>query len=195
MDRQPLRIAGDIAPVADKLSITMLRCYISAITLWQDGERVWQEPASYHLIDAELPESLALALHVPDGVRYNSIRFNLGIDSVTSTSGAHGGDLDPVKGMYWAWQSGYINFKLEGHSPVSTARRHQFQFHLGGYQSPYAAMQPIALAVQPAPQVVITMDVSRFLSGIDIAAQNSIMIPGAEAEALSKKAAGIFQIQ
>jgi hypothetical protein len=192
-----LRLAADMVPAnpaPDSTTVTMLRCYISGISLWRDGRPVWQEKNSYHLLDAEHSESMSLLLHVPQGLQYSSVHFNLGIDSATSSSGAHGGDLDPVKGMYWAWQSGYINFKLEGTSPVCPARRHAFQFHIGGYQYPFNAMQSISLPVKQAEQFVIKMDVGQFLSGIDLAKQYALMIPGAEALELSRKAAQIFHV-
>ncbi len=178
---------------ADSLRVTMLRCYISGISLWQDGQRVWGEENSYHLLDAEHPESLALALKTPPGLHYNKLRFSLGIDSATSCSGAQGGDLDPAKGMYWAWQSGYINLKIEGLSPLSGARRHQFQFHLGGYAAPYAAIQEVMLGVQPAREIPVRMETGTFLQGLDLAKQSSMMIPGRAAFELSRKAAAIFQ--
>ena len=56
-----------------------------------------------------------------------------------------GGDLDPTKGMYWAWQSGYINFKMEGSCSQCLATKNNFEFHLGGYQQPFYAMQTIEL--------------------------------------------------
>lgn len=177
------------------LQVTTLRCYISGISLWNDEKEVWCEADSYHLVDAEQTEQLTIALNPPSAVRYNCIRFNLGVDSAASCSGARGGDLDPVKGMYWAWQSGYINFKLEGVSPQSTARKHEFHFHLGGYQYPYASIQAVSLPVKPSHEINVRMDLSKFLSGINLAKQNSIMIPGAEAVELSRKAATIFEIQ
>ncbi len=174
------------------MSVTMLRCYISGVSLWEDGKEVWREQNSYHLLDAEAPASLAWVLNVPPRLLYNAIHFRLGIDSATSSTGAHGGDLDPARGMYWAWQSGYVNFKLEGVSPQSTARKHQFHFHLGGYQAPYAAMQEVSLAVHPSSEIAVRMNLDEFLSGIDLAKLNSIMIPGKEAFKLSIKAAAIF---
>lgn len=190
MGSEPLKLYEGEA--SGQLQITMLRCYISGISLWKDGKEVWKEPASYHLLDAAHDESLLLALNVPKGVAYDRLTFQLGIDSATSSTGAHGGDLDPAKGMYWAWQSGYINFKLEGISPQSTARKHQFHFHLGGYQAPYASAHEVALAVRPSNKLVVKMNLDEFLSGIDLAKLNSIMIPGEQAALLSKKAASIF---
>jgi hypothetical protein len=196
VDGKALSLAEEADKVAvGKAGITMMRCYISGIVLSERGRVVWQERGSYHLIDAENPATLMLQLPVPADLRYDAISFNLGVDSSMSTSGAHGGDLDPVKGMYWAWQSGYINFKLEGTSPVSTARKHQFQYHLGGYQPPYATLQPVRLAARPVEELIVRMDLSKFLADIDMAHQHTVMIPGAEAVSLSQKAAGIFYVQ
>ena len=38
----------------------------------------------------------------------------LGVDSVLNYNGVHEGALDPINGMYWTWQTGYIHCKLEG---------------------------------------------------------------------------------
>lgn len=193
MANSPLNLYEGFA--SDSLRVTTFRCYVSSFSLWQDSKEVWREQNSYHLLDAAQAKSMSIALNPPAGIRYNRLRFDLGIDSVTNTNGAHGGDLDPVQGMYWAWQSGYINFKLEGISPLSTARKHEFHFHLGGYQKPYVAMQEVNLAVYPSPTLIVNMDLAAFLHGIDLAKQNSIMIPGAEAFVLSQKAVTIFRVQ
>ena len=78
-------------------------------------------------------------------MRFNTIAFNLGIDSITNVSGAQGGDLDPTKGMYWAWQSGFINIKLQGTSNSCPPPKNEFEFHLGGYQYPFNSLQTIIL--------------------------------------------------
>jgi hypothetical protein len=196
LEGHPIKIDGyaDTQSGA-KLHVTMLRYYISGITLCQNNQALWKETNAYHLMDLETLESLILNLDAPPGLQFNRIRFNLGVDSATSCSGAHGGDLDPAKGMYWAWQSGYVNFKLEGVSPKSTARKHGFHFHLGGYKEPYAALQQITLNVKPANEIVVTLDLDRFLEGMDLSKQNSIMTPGKEALLLSQKAAGIFEVR
>jgi hypothetical protein len=56
------------------------------------------------------------------------------------------GDLDAMYGMYWAWQSGYINVKIEGSSSVCKTRKNVFQYHLGGYLSPNQTIQQLAFA-------------------------------------------------
>lgn len=133
-------------------------------------------------------------MQVPIDVVYDTIKFHLGIDSLTNVSGAVGGDLDPTKGMYWSWQSGYINFKLEGNSPLCNTRNHEFQFHLGGYSAPFASMQTVYLPLTAKQKANILFDVQKLLSAIDLSVQQSIMIPGGDAVALSRLVASSFSI-
>jgi hypothetical protein len=75
----------------------------------------------------------------------NGIQFLLGIDSADQVRGAQTGVLDPVKGMFWTWNSGYQSFKIEGYSPLSTQPAHSFAFHIGGYRSPYSTVWNIRI--------------------------------------------------
>jgi hypothetical protein len=106
-----------------------------------------------------------------------------------------GGDLDPTKGMYWTWQSGYINLKLEGKSKQVPGGNNVFQFHLGGYAAPFATAQEVRLETTNDDIVTIQADVQRLLEGINLGQQNSIMMPGKEAVILSQKAAAMFNIR
>jgi hypothetical protein len=75
------------------------------------------------------------------------------------------GDLDPIKGMYWAWQSGYINMKIEGKSSSCRTRKNEFQFHIGGYLSPYYAMRKVALTYdKKATEINIGIDLYNFFA-------------------------------
>jgi len=186
---------GVLLHEGDSLSIETFRFYISAIELYSGNELQWKEPASYHLVDASVPSSQKMSLSIPSKIVFNSIRFRLGIDSATNVSGVMGGDLDPSKGMYWTWQSGYINFKLEGKNKRCATRHNEFQFHLGGYMSPHASSQEVTLSTGATSSLNIVADIAQFLSGIDIARQNSIMIPGADAVTLSRRAASMFSIR
>jgi len=96
--------------------------------------------------------------------------------------------------MYWAWQSGYINFKLEGNSSLCPTREHEFQFHLGGYMFPFASMQEITLNVQASKQIHINVDIEEFMKQIDLTKQNQIMTPSFEAQDIITKAFSIFKV-
>lgn len=118
---------------SDQTRITSLRFYIGNIKLMKDTQIVFEQP-SYQLMDAKFPETLKIT--VPK-VSFNKIAFSLGIDSLTNNQGALTDDLDPQNGMYWTWQSGYINFKLEGE------KVQPFTFHIGGHLKPFNAHRSI----------------------------------------------------
>ena len=172
-----------------EVKIETLRFYISNVEVHKNGEAVWMESASYHLLDAAKPESLQLSIPIDKG---DKLVFLLGTDSVTNVSGVMGGDLDPSKGMYWAWNSGYINFKLEGTSPVCQTRNNTFEFHLGGYAYPQATVQRIEL---PITGKLIQVDVEAFLNQINLGKENRVMSPSTDAVELAKKAASIFHFK
>ena len=97
---------------------------------------------------------------------------NLGIDSITNVSGAMGGVLDPSLGMYWTWQSGYINAKLEGVF-WKDGLGSEFQFHLGGYASPFNSYRKISL---PELSTTIILDLALFSEKVDFTTP-SVMRP------------------
>ncbi len=178
----------------DSTQITKLKFYISAIQLYNDKELVYTEKNSYHLIDASDTNSYFINLKAFPNKAFNNIKFNLGIDSATNAKGALGGALDPTKGMYWAWHSGYINFKLEGISNLCNTRNNGFEFHLGGFSYPNNSLQTIKLDVSNNKAIIINVDVAKFLAEVGLGKTNMIMTPSKTAVELSKQAAGIFSI-
>jgi hypothetical protein len=178
---------------SDSIQFTTLKFYISGLTLSQNGKTVWHEENSVHLIDIENSKSLVFFLSIPSKLKYTQIVFQLGIDSTTNTSGAMGGDLDPTKGMYWAWQSGYINFKLEGTSNLCQTIKNEFQFHLGGYAKPYNSLTKVCLEFSPTSSKTISIDLKKLVSDIDFKNHNHVMSPSIESVTLSKKLAKIFK--
>lgn len=186
---QAVTADSDLSSVT-KMKINVFRFYISSLELLQDNKIVFREKNSYHLID--LLDCSRNSFDIKYTGNFNEIHFCLGIDSLTNVSGALGGDLDPMHGMYWTWQSGYINFKLEGVSNESPARLNEFQLHLGGYSAPYNAMQQVVLKVKPEPILSIGFDLSTFLSQINLQTSHHIMSPSLEAVRISRAAAASF---
>lgn len=179
---------------SNDIQIQSLRFYLSAIKLLQHNKVIWAEKNSYHLMDLERMESFKLPLHSPKNIDFDAVELLLGIDSITNVSGSMDGDLDPTKGMYWAWQSGYINFKIEGKCAKSAAKDKSFELHLGGYLSPFLSAQKIRFAVKNKKEIVLKMDLDQFLSTIDFAKTHHIMSPSAAAVLLSGQAAQMFSI-
>lgn len=183
-------------PINDKDSIAfeVFRFYISGIELWNGNNLVWQEQNSYHLIDL-FTETKQIMLSIPEGLNYNSIVFCFGIDSSTNVSGAMGGDLDPTTGMYWTWQSGYINLKMEGKSNTCNTRNHTFQYHLGGYQYPYNTLQKIKLDLVHGSEIQVSLEVKELLKQLNLERQPELMSPCTEAVSLCGKIAQLFKLQ
>jgi hypothetical protein len=179
-------------PNGDSILIEELKFYISNIQLYQNEKLVWKEKESYHLINLNYNKSLQIQLNLPNALKFNQLKFNLGIDSITNVSGVMGKDLDPTKGMYWAWQSGYINFKLEGKSNFCKTRNNKFQFHLGGYQHPFNSLQTVLIDLDSTESIAIKLNLNKIVDTIDLS--NQIMSPSNQSVLLSKKVMQSFSI-
>lgn len=124
-------------------SINSFKYYISNVQLLKT-DKTYTEAQGYFLINEDEQESKNIELQIPKG-DYKGIRFVLGVDSLHNCSGAQSGALDPVNGMFWAWNSGYIFLKLEGKSPYSSAPGKIFEYHIGGYKNPANSIRIIEL--------------------------------------------------
>ena len=182
-----------ISESKDTLEIETFRFYISNIQLHFSNETTFSEPNSYHLIDIENPNSFRIPISKTSNKSISKVIFSIGIDSLASVSGAMSGDLDPTKGMYWAWQSGFINMKIEGKSSSCKTRKNAFQFHIGGYMKPNYAIRTIELKPINS-HLEINVDVAEWFKSIKLTENNSIMIPGSKAMELADKAVGMFSV-
>lgn len=117
-------------------TIDMLKYYVSNIKLKNTNgeEYVVPQNESYFLIDASAKESTLVHIEVPQA-DYSQLSFVLGVDSLRNTKpiDERTGALDPVNGMYWTWNSGYIFFKMEGSSSLITGSDKAYRLHIGGY--------------------------------------------------------------
>jgi len=153
--------------LADSITFSKIAVYLSS-----------PEINFYQLVNAENDKSLQL-----DFEEIGSNTFYLGVDSLTNSNGAMGGDLDPTKGMYWTWQSGYINVKIEGKYSGCNTRNNKFQFHLGGYQNPFQTIQKIEIENQNTKTLIL--DIAPMIKQAVDSNWCEIMSPGNEAVQLS----------
>ena len=124
-------------------SVSKFKYYISNIKLTKDDGTVYA-PESYYLIDQDVPASKKITLeNVPAGT-YKGVSFTIGIDSARNCSGAQTGALDPLYGMFWDWNTGYIFFKLEGHSDAAPGTGDNLIFHTGGYKLPHNCIRTVS---------------------------------------------------
>ncbi len=185
-------ISGKIS--GDSMAILTLRFYLGNFVFYKNGKETGQDNSGYHLLDMEDENSLSIVLKPSNGVNFDAIRFTLGTDSLTNVSGVIGGDLDPTKGMYWAWNSGYINLKIEGYAAKCPTRNHQFQFHIGGYMPPFKTVQMIELTGLKQLEIVVDMELSVFFENVDLGEAHNIMSPSEAAVQLAKLMPKTFRI-
>ena len=181
-------------PFGEAYHVTKLKYYISNVKL-NATQHAFAEPDSYHLLDAGEPSSLSFTIDATAN-HYNSISFVVGVDSLKNVSGAQSGALDPANGMFWTWNSGYVMFKLEGHSPASNIINHRIEYHIGGFSGADNVLQQITLSLPAALQIqqgknydlFIVADIDKLWQGVNdikIATTPATMAPGM----LSKKIA------
>ena len=178
--------------INDSFSISTLKFYVSNIKCYQENKMTsWiQNPILVGL--NEIKSSLYTFV---DSSKCDSLSFDLGIDSVTNVSGNMNGALDPINGMYWTWQSGFINFKFEGKSKVCKTRKNMFQYHIGGYAFPFSAIQTLGFKFDQKSNVNIVLDVKKIIDSCNIISINEIMSPRKEAVEMSKIIAKSFNIE
>lgn len=173
------------------IAVTGLRFYIGNPTVYKAG--LGQTDAHYYLIDLE--DSNSCMVPLPE-IAGDSLTFLIGTDSLTNVSGILEGALDPTLGMYWAWNSGYINFRLQGFCGAAPGAGKPFEYHIGGYLPPFPTVQKVTLPLSGntlSPE--IRVDVAVWLDQIDRTAVPIIMIPGKEAAKLATFLPSLFSVK
>jgi hypothetical protein len=133
-ESENLVLQNKYAVGSDTIQPTMLKYYVSNISLKNSSGNTYKIPNSYHIINAENPTLSTINLtNIPKDT-YIEISYLIGVDSLRNVSGSQSGALDPINGMFWTWSTGYIFFMIEANVlPSSTQLRH----HNGGFKLPY----------------------------------------------------------
>lgn len=186
-------------PSNETFSVSVFRYYISNIRLKRTDGTTFVQPESYYLIDQGRDASRKFTIpNVPVG-NYNSLTFNIGVDSIRNSKGAQTGAL-AISDMFWTWDSGYIFTKLEGRSPLSPTGA--LIFHIGGLPAvktatPSMNNRVIQVRESRTPEVYIRADVLRMFTGpvnISFKATNNVM-GGAEAVSIAEnQRVGMFTV-
>jgi hypothetical protein len=96
----------------------------------------------------------------------------LGVDSIKNVSGTQTGALDPLQGMFWTWNTGYIMAKLEGTSPEAATAGHRFTYHIGGFRKGMETARKISLpfhqTVAQVKNLHIQADINQWFMGKSI---------------------------
>ncbi len=154
-------------------TISKFKYYIGNIQLKNTSGKFYSS-TEYFLINEEEEISKSIDLqNLPIG-EYVEISFLLGVDSLYNCNGAQSGALDPIKGMYWSWNTGYIFLKLEGNSTSCKTPSNMFEFHIGGYKQPYNSIREIKLKLTGH---IIVKENSKSSININVAIEEILKTP------------------
>jgi len=184
---------------------SMLKYYVSNVTLIGTDNVEYKLPDNYFLVNLSDPESAVLNLTGLKSGTYRAIQFLVGVDSTRNVSGAQTGALDPGKGMFWDWNTGYVFFKMEGTSPVIPGASQFFEYHIGGFQGANNNIRQVNfdfngdilnLAVNRHPEVHVIVDVQQAFYDptiIDFTTfPSSVVMPGPDATVIADNYRDMF---
>lgn len=172
----------------DSLIFHELKFYLSDFQFKQESRKHLQ--VGPKLLDLEDTNSLHLFSGFPVE-EYQSIRFHFGLDSSYHVSEIVDGPLNPMNGMYWAWNSGYIQFKCTGTSSLIPLLDKTFEFHLGGYREPFETVESIQL---PILGNKLILDIKPFFEQtVDLPLIQRVMIPGKMAQSYCRNLSKSFR--
>jgi hypothetical protein len=189
-----------ITPLGEKITVQKFRYYISNVSVTDKQGKTSILPVDYFLVDEADSLSRTIHLSVPDNA-ISSIQFLLGVDSIRNVSGVQTGALDPMKGMFWTWNSGYIMAKLEGVSESSTIAGHYFTYHIGGFKGANNTLKTISLTLPQSTTAVqevhINADINTwFKNSSDIRTSETAVchMPGPLAKKIADNYNAMFSI-
>lgn len=178
----------------DTLVINRFKYYVSHIQLTNAAGKTIVPENQYYLIDIADEKSTSVQIMVPEGP-YTGIQFLLGVDSIRNVSGVQTGALDPLNGMFWTWNSGYIMAKLEGTASNSMIAGKQFTYHIGGFRQHQQTARNIRLQTTAFSSVVtIIADAEKWFEGISITKEPVCHSPGTLAVRIADNYSKMFSI-
>ncbi len=155
----PLELGKPVTNVlGNEIIVERFRYYVSGFSVITTGNRTIQLPEAYFLVDEEDSSSRTIGLVIPD-IPVTGIQFLLGVDSIKNVSGVQTGVLDPLQGMFWTWNTGYIMAKLEGVSPEAATAGHRFTYHIGGFREGMNTAKKITLPFHKTVERVETLHI------------------------------------
>jgi len=154
-------------PFGEPFVISKFRYYISHLSFIDVNNKETNLPDNYYLINEE--DSLSKIVELP-AAAIKSISFMVGVDSIRNVSGVQTGSLDPLNGMFWTWNSGYVFAKLEGESDSSHAPVHSFSWHVGGFRQHENALRKIKLTISKnaaaSNTIMVNADVLKWFNAV-----------------------------
>jgi len=104
--------------------------------------------------------------------QYKGLKMIIGVDSARNVSGIQNGALDPLLGMFWDWNTGYIMAMLEGESSLALGAA-GLSYHVGGFMGANSALrnveiqfdQVLEITEHTNPKLLLTTDILKWFDG------------------------------
>jgi hypothetical protein len=144
VDGQPITLgAMNYTNAAGNLyRVDLLKYYMTNVTLVKaDGTE--KNYKNYNLVDESDAASKSFTIDSIDNGEYTAVKFSLGVDPDRNHTGAQDGALDPIHGMIWSWNTGYIFFKHEGMFKDNTGTDKSLLYHYGTDKALAAVTMPV----------------------------------------------------
>ena len=178
---------------SDVMTFSTFKYYVSNVKLQKEDGTWYSLPESYYIVDAD-PATGSNEIKLSDipAGKYRALEVMYGVDSTRNVSGAQQGALDPERGMFWSWNTGYIMVKAEGSSPNSSTG--SFSFHLGGFRGEnavprifkYEFGESVSINGNEAPSAhMITNVASLWHSAENLSVRNRNHMPNAIAKSMT----------
>ena len=147
-------------------TVTKFNYYISNIQLTRKDGKIYFSDRHFLIKEEDFNSKMIELCAIPSG-EYTSIQFTIGVDSLANCSGIQSGALDPIHGMFWTWNTGYIFLKLEGRSMASTAPNGILEYHIGGFKSPSNCNRTVNLPLTD-PLIISKKETSKVAMHVDV---------------------------
>jgi len=185
-----------VSKTGDSIQFNTVKFYLTDFKFELANNTYHEINKSSYLIDVFNESTLFQSFEFPKNKKIKEVYFSLGVNGNLSESGALSGDLDPANGMYWAWQSGYVNIKIEGVSPSCPARKNKFTFHIGGFQEPFPTLRALRYPFNNnQKKLTLVVDIATFMDEVNLKDNHSVMIPGEEASGVANTAVKMFSLK
>lgn len=156
--------------LGEDVIINRCKYYISKISLVDSVAKYYGFPDNYYLID-EADSTTKTITITTSANRINDIQFLVGVDSIKNVSGVQDGALDPMYGMFWTWNTGYVMAKIEGTSSAAKVPGNLFSYHVGGFKTGESALRFVRLNIGENIKtnhlkIVIEADINKWFQSV-----------------------------
>jgi hypothetical protein len=187
----------------DSFKVSILKYYLSNLYLTTNENT--EIKINEYILTEHFGSTVSFTLNNINEGNYKKFRMLLGVDPERNTSGAQSGSLDPLNGMFWDWNTGYIFFKLEGdYKTLGSNALKPIAMHIGGFEGKNNSLKEFTfndldLKIKANRKTSINMELNLdeiFINPQQLDLANiSIAVTASEAKIIADNYADMFSIK